>query len=70
MSKLGLGETGDTALTVRVRPQGGGNVLQRGGPSNITVWFLDVGTFGNNIKEGRRTHVYEPYSNIAWTTAL
>ena len=57
VSKLGLGETGDTDLTVKVRPQGGGNVLQGGGPSNITVWFVDVGPFGNNIKEGRRvTH--------------
>ena len=55
--KVGLGETGDTALTVRGRPQGGGNVLQGGGPINTTVWFGDVGNFGRNGEEGIRvTH--------------
>ena len=55
--KVGLGETGETALTGRGRPQGGGNVLQSGGSSNITVWLGDVGPYGGNGEEGRRvTH--------------
>ena len=42
------GDTGDTALTGRGMPQGGGNFLQGGGTSNTTVWFGDVGTFSVN----------------------
>ena len=53
MHKVGLGDTGGTAPTVRGRTQGGGNILQVGGLSNITVWFGDVGPFGNNGEEGR-----------------
>ena len=41
MGKVDMGETGDTALTGRGRPQCGGNILQGGGPSYITVWFRD-----------------------------
>ena len=55
--KVGLRETGDTALTGRGIPQGGGNVLQGSGSSDTTVWFGDVGPFGSNGEEGRRdTH--------------
>ena len=43
-----MGETGDAAPTGRGRPQGGGNVLQGGGPCNNTVWSGDMGTFGGN----------------------
>ena len=57
VSKLGLGETGDTNLTVKVRPQGGGNVLQGGGPSNITVWFVDVGPSAFFYIIAKSTHV-------------
>ena len=52
-----MGETGDTDTAVRVRPQGGGNVLQGGGTIDTTVWFGDVGIFGGNGEEGGRgTH--------------
>ena len=50
-----MGETGDTALTGRSTTQGGVNVLQGSGPSNITVWFEDVGPFGGNGEEVRRS---------------
>ena len=39
MHKVGVVETGDTALTGRGRTQDGGNVLQGSDPRNITVWF-------------------------------
>ena len=52
--KVGLGETGDTALRGRGRTQGGGNVLQGSDLSNITVWFKDVGPFNRNREKGRR----------------
>ena len=54
MRKVGLGETGETAPTGRVRPQGGRNVLMGGGTSNTTVWFVYVGPFGVNGEEDRR----------------
>ena len=55
--KVGLGETGDTDLTVRGIPQGDGNFLQGSGPSDTNVWFGDVSTFGINVYEGRsNTH--------------
>ena len=55
--KVGLGETGDTATTVRGRNQGIGNFLQGGGAGDSTVWVRDVGTFGDNVEEGGRdTH--------------
>ena len=39
------------------KPQGGGNVLQGGGPNDTTVWFVDVGPFEGNGEDGRRgTH--------------
>ena len=50
-----MGDTGETAPTGRGRTQGGENVLQGGGPSNITVWFEDVGPFGGNGEEVRRS---------------
>ena len=46
--KVGLGGTGDTAQTEMSRTQGGRNVLQGGGPIDITVWFRDVGSFCGN----------------------
>ena len=52
--KVGMGDTGETDLTGRGRPQGGGNVLQGGGSSNNTVCIGDVGIFGSNVEEGRR----------------
>ena len=55
--KVGLGETGDTALTGRGRTQGVGNVLHGGGAGNPNVRVGDVGPFGGNRKEGGRdTH--------------
>ena len=52
-----MGETGDTAPKIRGRIQGGRNVLQGGGTSDITVWFGDVCLFVSNGEEGRRvTH--------------
>ena len=55
--KVGLGETGYTALTLRGIPQGGGNILQGGGPSDTTFWFGDVVPFGGKGEECRRgTH--------------
>ena len=45
-----MGDTGDTDPTGRVRPQVGGNVVQGGGPRDITVWFVDVGPVGGNIE--------------------
>ena len=55
--KFGLGESGETATMGRGRPQGGGNFLQGGVTSNITVWSREVGNFGGNGEEGRRgTH--------------
>ena len=59
--KVSLGETGNTAPTGRGRTHGGGNVLQGGGPSDITVWFGDVGTFGGNGKEDRRVTQRVPH---------
>ena len=39
------------------RIQVGGNFLQDSGPSDINLWFGDVGPFGGNVEEGRRgTH--------------
>ena len=54
MSKVGLGETGDTAPTGRGITQGVGIFLQGGGAGDYTVWVWDVGTFGNNGEEGGR----------------
>ena len=45
-----MGETGDSASMGRDRPQVGVNVLQGGGPSNITVWLGDVGPFRGNVE--------------------
>ena len=57
MRKVSLGETGDTSLTGRRRPQGGGNVLQGGGSRYTTECFGDMGTSGSNGEEGGRdTH--------------
>ena len=46
--KVGLGETGDTALTGKGRTQGVGNFLQVNGAGNSNVCVVDVGTFGGN----------------------
>ena len=55
--KVGLGETGDTALTGGGRSQGVGNFLQGGGAGNSTVWVGDVVPFDSNGEEGGRdTH--------------
>ena len=55
--KVGLGETGDTALTGRGRTQCVRNFLQGGGAGNSNVWVGDVDTFGGNGEEcGRDTH--------------
>ena len=51
--KVGLGETGDTALTGGDRTQGVGNFLQGSGAGNSIVWVGDVCPFGINGKEGR-----------------
>ena len=53
MSKVGLGETGDTAPTGRGITQGVGIFLQGGGAGDYTVWVGDVDTFGVNGKDGR-----------------
>ena len=71
--KVGLGETGDTALTGKGRPHGGNNFLQGGGSRNPTVWVIDVGPFGVNGEKVRGdthgfpatdhgTHVSDPYN--------
>ena len=43
--KVGLGETGDTSLTVRGITQGVAKFLQGGGEGNSIVWVGDVGPF-------------------------
>ena len=41
------------------RTQGVSNVLQGGITSDINIWFRDLGPFGGNGKEGRRsTHIF------------
>ena len=45
-----MGETRDTTTMGRGRTKGGGNVLQGGVPSDITVWFGDMGTFVRNVE--------------------
>ena len=52
--EVGLGETGDTALTGRGRTQGVGNFLRGGVAGDYTVWVGDVVTFGGNREEGGR----------------
>ena len=52
--KVGLGETGNTALTGRGRSQDCDNCLQGSSPINTTVCFGDVGPFGRNVEEVRR----------------
>ena len=37
--KVGMGETGDTDPTGRVRTQAVGNVLEGGGPIDVAVWL-------------------------------
>ena len=55
---------GDTSPTVRVRHQGGINVLKGGGISGTTVWLIDVVPFGGNVEEGRRgTHRFHQTYN-------
>ena len=55
--KVGLGETGDTALSRGSRTQGVGNFIQDGGAGDSTVWVGDVGPFGDIGEEGGRdTH--------------
>ena len=57
MHKVGLGGAGDTALAGRGITQGGVNILQGNCPSDITLWFVDMGPFVGNGEEGRRgTH--------------
>ena len=68
--KVGLGETGYTAPTRNGRPQGGGNVLKGGGPSNTTVWFGNVGPFGGNVEEGRRVTRRVPQTDHGEVTVV
>ena len=57
--KVRLGQAGYNDTTRRSVPQGIGNVLQDGVTSDITIWFRDLGPFGGNKKEGRRsTHIF------------
>ena len=51
--KVGLGETGDTALTGGGITQGVGKFLQGGGAGDSIIWVRDVGLFGVNGEDGR-----------------
>ena len=56
-SKVGLGETGDTAPTGSGITQGVCNALLGGSAGNPTVWVGDVGHFvGNGEGGGRDAH--------------
>ena len=65
--KVGHGEIGDTTPLGRVRPQGGGNVLQGGGAGSTIVWVGYVGPFGGNGEEGGRDAYWVP-STYHWET--
>ena len=55
--KVGLGETGYTALMGGGRTKGVGNFLQGGGSGDSTVWFIDMVPFSGNREEViRDTH--------------